>query len=168
MEQQPGKNLVDSYPILANLPKPLQWWRPRGQAIHEQTCRAYAHFQDEMLRKIEKGTAKHCFGRMVNENKKELGFDDKQAMFVGIRPPQMRSDDQAQASSKQGQIQPEARSMSFLLPLSINQIGSIAHARSWSAFVEMPSGCRHLQTCQNYRTSKPLPKKPFAGVPWSM
>jgi hypothetical protein len=37
-----------------------------------------------MLQKIEDGTAKHCFGRMVNENKKELGFDDKQAMFIGI------------------------------------------------------------------------------------
>jgi hypothetical protein len=38
-----------------------------------------------MLAKIENGTAKHCFGRMVNENKEELGFDDKQAMFIGSR-----------------------------------------------------------------------------------
>jgi hypothetical protein len=84
MEQQPGKNLVDSYPVLASLPNWMQWWRPRGERIHEQTVRAYSHFQNEMLQKIEDGTAKHCFGRMVNENKKELGFDDKQAMFIGI------------------------------------------------------------------------------------
>jgi hypothetical protein len=83
MEQQPGKNVVDGYPILANLPKSLQWWRPRGEKIHEQTCRAYSYFQNEMLEKIENGTAKNCFGRMVNENKEELGFDDKQAMFIG-------------------------------------------------------------------------------------
>jgi len=83
MEQQPGKNLVDSYPILASLPTWMQWWRPRGEAIHEKTCRAYEHFHNAMLQKIEQGTAKHCFGRTVNENKKELGFDDKQAMFVG-------------------------------------------------------------------------------------
>jgi hypothetical protein len=37
-----------------------------------------------MLSKIEHGTAAHCFGRMVNENKKELSFDDVQAMFIGL------------------------------------------------------------------------------------
>jgi hypothetical protein len=83
MEMQPGKNLVDSYPVLANLPKPLQWWRPRGEKIHKLSCRSYSHFQNEMLQKIEAGSAKDCFGKMVNEKKGELGFDDKQAMFVG-------------------------------------------------------------------------------------
>lgn len=92
MEQQPGKNLVDSYPIFSSLPKPLQWWRPRGEKIYEETCKAYSHFQNEMLRKIENGTAKHCFGRMVNENKKELGFDDQQAMFVGASVVEAGSD----------------------------------------------------------------------------
>jgi hypothetical protein len=84
MELQPGKNLVDGYPILASLPTWLQWWRPRGEKIHQQTCQAFSYFQNEMLAKIENGTAKHCFGRMVNENRKKLGFDDKQAMFIGI------------------------------------------------------------------------------------
>jgi|SRR5271155_2117985 len=83
MELQPGKNLVDGYPILASLPKWLQWWRPRGEKIHQQTCKAFSYFQNEMLAKIENGTAKHCFGRMVNEKREELGFDDKQAMFIG-------------------------------------------------------------------------------------
>jgi Cytochrome P450 len=85
MEQQPGKNLVDSYPILSSLPKPLQWWRPRGERIFKKTCHAYEYFQNEMLQKIENGTAKHCFGRMVNQNRQELGFDEVQAMFIGIR-----------------------------------------------------------------------------------
>jgi len=87
MEQQPGKNLVDGYPILASLPKPLQWWRPRGEKIHQQTCQAFSHFQNEMVANIENGTVKHCFGRMVNEKRKELGFDDKQAMFIGTMSP---------------------------------------------------------------------------------
>jgi hypothetical protein len=83
MELQPGRNLVDGYPILASLPKWLQWWRPRGEKIYQQSCQAFSYFQNEMLAKIENGTAKHCFGRMVNENRKELGFDDQQAMFIG-------------------------------------------------------------------------------------
>jgi hypothetical protein len=39
--------------------------------------------QKDMLRKIEDGTAQHCFGRMINEHKEELGFDENQAMFIG-------------------------------------------------------------------------------------
>lgn len=35
--QQPGVNIVDAYPILADLPEAFQWWRPRGQAIFEKT-----------------------------------------------------------------------------------------------------------------------------------
>jgi hypothetical protein len=35
--QQPGVNIVDAFPSLAKLPKSLQWWRPRGEKIHEKT-----------------------------------------------------------------------------------------------------------------------------------
>ena len=92
MEQQIGKNLADSYPILAKLPKSLQWWRPRGEKIFERTVKAYSTFHDEMVRNIENGTAKHCFGRSVIENKTELGFDDLQAMFVGASVVEAGSD----------------------------------------------------------------------------
>lgn len=37
--QQPGKNLVDGFPVLEKLPKPLQWWRPRGEAIFDKTVK---------------------------------------------------------------------------------------------------------------------------------
>jgi hypothetical protein len=37
MLQQPGANIVDVFPILAKLPKQLQWWRPRGERIHAKT-----------------------------------------------------------------------------------------------------------------------------------
>jgi hypothetical protein len=36
-QQQPGANIVDGFPILAKLPKALQWWRPRGQNMFEIT-----------------------------------------------------------------------------------------------------------------------------------
>lgn len=35
--QQPGVNIVDGFPVLAKLPKFLQWWRPRGEAIFRKT-----------------------------------------------------------------------------------------------------------------------------------
>jgi len=35
--QQPGVNIVDVFLFLDKLPKFLQWWRPRGQRIFEQT-----------------------------------------------------------------------------------------------------------------------------------
>jgi len=34
---KPGANLVDGFPWLAELPKVLQWWRPRGEAIFRKT-----------------------------------------------------------------------------------------------------------------------------------
>lgn len=37
--QQPGKNLVDGFPVLEKLPKKLQWWRPRGEAIFNKTVK---------------------------------------------------------------------------------------------------------------------------------
>lgn len=36
---QPGANLVDSMPWLAKLPKPLQWWRKRGERLHQKTVK---------------------------------------------------------------------------------------------------------------------------------
>jgi cytochrome P450 len=36
---QPGAYLVDTFPWLARLPKPLQWWRKRGEALHKKTVK---------------------------------------------------------------------------------------------------------------------------------
>lgn len=37
--QQPGVNIVDGFHFLKRLPKGLQWWRPRGDAIFRKTAR---------------------------------------------------------------------------------------------------------------------------------
>jgi hypothetical protein len=81
---QVGRNLVDVFPVLAYLPKWLQWWRPRGERIYERACRAYEPIQQDMLEKIANGSAKHCFGRTINEQRDELGFSQTEAMFIGI------------------------------------------------------------------------------------
>ena len=36
---QPSANLVDSLTFLEKLPKSLQWWRPRGEAMFQKTVR---------------------------------------------------------------------------------------------------------------------------------
>jgi hypothetical protein len=35
--QGPGKWIVDGYPILAKLPKRMQWWRPYGEQAYNET-----------------------------------------------------------------------------------------------------------------------------------
>jgi len=36
---QPGASVADALPILDNLPKPLQWWRPRGERAFQKCLR---------------------------------------------------------------------------------------------------------------------------------
>jgi hypothetical protein len=36
-----------------------------------------------MLEKIADGSAAHCFGRTVNEERNALGFSQNEAMFIG-------------------------------------------------------------------------------------
>lgn len=33
---QPTSNLVDTLPVLENIPEFLQWWRPRGERAHQK------------------------------------------------------------------------------------------------------------------------------------
>lgn len=40
--QQPGVNIVDAFPVLASLPKFLQWWRPKGQRIFDKTAQYFS------------------------------------------------------------------------------------------------------------------------------
>lgn len=36
---QPGASIADALPILENLPKALQWWRPRGERAFQKCLR---------------------------------------------------------------------------------------------------------------------------------
>jgi len=78
---------VDSYPGLVALPRWMQWWRLRGERLYKRACQVYRPIQQEMIKRIENGTATNCFGKTVNENMTELGFDEEQAMFIGMTLP---------------------------------------------------------------------------------
>lgn len=34
-----GASIADVFPVLANLPKVLQWWRPKGEEVYKRTVR---------------------------------------------------------------------------------------------------------------------------------
>src|SRR6187402_78172 len=70
---QPGASIADALPVLENLPKSLQWWRPRGERafqkclrlVYSQRCmrtrtdrihRVYRREVGELKQKVENGT----------------------------------------------------------------------------------------------------------------
>ncbi|KAK5272252.1 hypothetical protein LTR99_010644 [Exophiala xenobiotica] len=80
--QQPGKNLVDAFPILASLPKPLQWWRPRAQWIHNYTVDCYKKFMAELDRRLKDGTQKPCFAVDFLKIAEKEKFDEITKLFT--------------------------------------------------------------------------------------
>jgi cytochrome P450 len=59
---QPGANLVDSLPVLAKiLPKPLQWWRKRGERLHDKTVGVYKKQVQDLEKRMAEGNARDCF-----------------------------------------------------------------------------------------------------------
>jgi hypothetical protein len=70
---------------MASLPTWLQWWRNRGVDIYDRTCATFAPIHEAMLKKLSSGAAQNCFGRMIMEKQKELGMDNRQAMFISTK-----------------------------------------------------------------------------------
>ncbi|PVH78054.1 cytochrome P450 [Cadophora sp. DSE1049] len=82
-EQQPGKNVVDGFPILANLPKILQWWRPRGERIFNITREVYKKQLDNVRDRIKKGIQKDCFAvDFLKSTDNDPFFNETQRLFV--------------------------------------------------------------------------------------
>ncbi|KAL6406506.1 cytochrome p450 [Ilyonectria robusta] len=80
--QQPGKNLVDGFPVLEKLPKKLQWWRPRGEAIFNKTVKVYQREVERLERKQKEGTQRRCFATDFLETEEVKKMDDTQKLFV--------------------------------------------------------------------------------------
>ncbi|KAJ5936000.1 hypothetical protein N7454_005298 [Penicillium verhagenii] len=80
--QQPGVNIVDGFPVLANLPRWLQWWRPKGDRIFEKTRRVYKRELDALEQRMKDGTQRRCFGVDFLESKEVEQMDEIQRLFV--------------------------------------------------------------------------------------
>jgi hypothetical protein len=101
----PMKNLCDAFPWLAKLPKPLQWWRPAGEAYFKNAISycapilpslvlvnylpannnsIYKRELDKLLEKTDNGTARPCFAVYVvpAAAKKEFQIGEHEKPFV--------------------------------------------------------------------------------------
>ncbi|KAK7704009.1 hypothetical protein SLS57_010663 [Botryosphaeria dothidea] len=80
--QQPGTNVVDAFPVLAALPRPLQWWRRRGQAYYEFTRGVYKRELAEIRARMERGEQRDCFAKDFLQTKEAAEFGETQTLFV--------------------------------------------------------------------------------------
>jgi len=82
LRQPPGKWMVNNYPQLAKLPKWLQWWRPYGQSLYEDTIGTYRDLYKSFQKDVERGIQKDCFATKFFPVADDLGFSQDQQMFV--------------------------------------------------------------------------------------
>ncbi|KAJ5385554.1 hypothetical protein N7517_003465 [Penicillium concentricum] len=84
MESQtsPSATLIEHFPWCArNLPKLLQWYRPRAEKVFNKTIRVYAGFLDDLERRVKDGQDPKCFARDMSQLAGKYGFDDAQKYF---------------------------------------------------------------------------------------
>ncbi|KAK4938229.1 hypothetical protein LTR10_021302 [Elasticomyces elasticus] len=79
---QPSANLVDSLTFLEKLPKPLQWWRPRGEAMFQKTVNIYKREVDDVERKMKNGTAIDCFATRFLKEPETKAYGQTQTYFA--------------------------------------------------------------------------------------
>lgn len=79
---QPSANLVDSLTFLEHLPKPLQWWRPRGEAMFAKTVKVYQREVEDVERKMKDGTAKDCFATRFLRSPDTKDYGRTQTLFA--------------------------------------------------------------------------------------
>ncbi|KAL1896135.1 hypothetical protein Sste5346_004877 [Sporothrix stenoceras] len=80
--QQPGVNIVDAFLFLDKLPKFLQWWRPRGNRIFEQTREVYRREVKRLEERQENGTQRRCFATDFLETPEAKSMTEVQKLFL--------------------------------------------------------------------------------------
>ncbi|KAJ5174153.1 uncharacterized protein N7482_000030 [Penicillium canariense] len=80
----PLKSLPDIFPIMARFPKFMQWWRPWGEDYYRRTVETYQIEVDNLMKKMEAGTARPCFALDViqGSEKKQFQMDHEEKLFV--------------------------------------------------------------------------------------
>jgi cytochrome P450 len=80
--QRPGKWMVQTYPQLAKLPKVLQWWRPYGEKLFNDTITTYRSFYKSFQEALDQGIQKDCFPTNFFAVADDFGFSKDQQMFA--------------------------------------------------------------------------------------
>lgn len=79
---QPGAYLVDGFPWLAKLPKAMQWWRPRGEFLHQKTVNVYKTQVEDLRVRIDAGTARDCFAVQFLKDPLTKDYGEIQTYFA--------------------------------------------------------------------------------------
>lgn len=88
-----GQSVVDWFPDLARLPKPLQFWRGPWEKLGEWNYNLYKAWYDPARQKVEDGTAPPSFVRdtLLHPDTRYKG-DDDDAMYVAMQLIEAGSD----------------------------------------------------------------------------
>jgi len=92
--RRPGSFLVDTFPLLADIPlfNTISNWKQIGEQIHKADSEVFLSFWNQMRKEIEAGNAPHSFGRdFVQSNYKAQGLDELDAAYTAYVLPNMRS-----------------------------------------------------------------------------
>ncbi|RPD53731.1 cytochrome P450 [Lentinus tigrinus ALCF2SS1-7] len=82
----PGKYLVESWPWLLKLPRPLQWFRPEPEEHRQRDIALLTHLLDDVKKRMADGTAPDCLtAQTVNEQAKN-GLSDLEIAYTVSSP----------------------------------------------------------------------------------
>ncbi|OBZ76274.1 Fumitremorgin C synthase [Grifola frondosa] len=82
----PGRYLVEAWPILLLLPRPLQWFRHDFDRIRAQDTILYTTLLREVRQKMDAGTAKECISSRSLDNGADLGFSEVELAYAVSAP----------------------------------------------------------------------------------
>ena len=80
---QPGANLVDAFPVLDQIiPQKLQWWRKRGERLHERTVSVYKRQVEALKGRMERGVQRDCFATRFLKEPSTREYGETQTYFA--------------------------------------------------------------------------------------
>ena len=75
--------LVDQYPVLARLPRSLQWWRRAYEPAHRFEVDLWMGLWNDLRKRLDAGVRTGCFAeRFMEEDYIALGVSEVQAAYV--------------------------------------------------------------------------------------
>ncbi|ETI21637.1 hypothetical protein G647_07984 [Cladophialophora carrionii CBS 160.54] len=75
--------LVDQYPILAKLPKSLQWWRRKYEPCHQFEANLWMGLWKDLKKRLDAGVRTGCFAeKFMEEDYLAMGISELQAAYV--------------------------------------------------------------------------------------
>lgn len=78
----PGKFLVDIFPILSYLPKPLQWWRPEPERHFQEDSKLLLELMNEVRERMSKGLAYTSTATRALEKQGAFGLNDLETAYA--------------------------------------------------------------------------------------